>query len=376
MTSKRISVASINLSAFVALLCMSAILAPTASACTGIRLVAADGSIIYARTLEFGADMQSDMLVVPRGQAFIGETPDNTPGLRWTTKYGFVGPNARSMPYVCDGLNEKGLAVGNFLFPGTAGYQKIDKKNADRAIASHQVAVYLLGACSTVGEAAAALRSISVCLADAGPFGSMLQLHYAVDDAQGHSAVIEYVDGRMNIYDNPLGVITNSPTFDWHLTNLRNFIHLSPDNAQPEVLSGDRLSGFGQGTGMWGLPGDFTPPSRFVRAVVFTQTAMPADNAEQCVWKAFHLLNQFDLPVGAIRNVANGKTSVEYTNWTTAAALKHLRYYFHTFLNRRIKMVDLNKLDLDAKNLKIISMQEPESAQDVTDTAKQWTPQN
>jgi len=233
----------------------------------------------------------------------------------------------------------------------------------------------LLGTCTTVDEAVAALRNVRVGMVTNPAFGIPLELHYAVNDAEGHSAVIEYVDGRMNVYENPLGVITNSPTFDWHLTNLRNYIHLSPDNAQPEMLSGDRLSGLGQGTGMWGLPGDFTPPSRFVRAVAFTQTAMPADNAEQCVWKAFHLLNQFDLPVGAIRNVENGKTAVEYTNWTVASDLKHPRYYFHTYLNRRIKMVDLTKLDFDAKNLKIISMKEPESAQDVSDDAKQWTPQ-
>ncbi len=188
--------------------------------------------------------------------------------------------------------------------------------------------------------------------------------------------MIEYVAGRMHVYDNPLGVITNSPAFDWHLTNLRNYIHLSPNNAPPEMMSGEKFSGFGQGTGMWGLPGDFTPPSRFVRAVAFTQAAPPTDTAEQCLWQAFHLLNQFDLPLGAIRGVDNGKTVNDYTNWTTAADLIHRHYYFHTYLDRRVKMIDFNKVDLDAKDLKIISMKEPETAQDVSETAKKWSPQN
>jgi choloylglycine hydrolase len=355
---------------------MIGILTSTATACTGIHLVARDGSIIYARTLEFGEGMESNMLIVPRGRVFVGETALNMSGLRWTTKYGFVGPNAHGLPYVCDGLNEKGLAVGNFLFPGTAGYQKIDKQNADRAISSIQVAVYLLGTCVTVDEAVNAMKDVRIGTVDMGPLNALLDLHFAVNDAQGHIAVIEYVDGKMYVYDNPLGVITNSPTFDWHQTNLRNYIHLSPNNAAPVVMSGEKLVGFGQGTGMVGLPGDFTPPSRFVRAVAYTQAAPPTDTADQSVWQAFHLLNQFDLPLGAIRGSDNGKPIADFTNWTTAADIKHLRYYFNTYQNRRIKMIDLNKIDFSAKDLRIISMQEQESAQDVSDSAKHWTPKD
>ncbi|MGA2063103.1 MAG: linear amide C-N hydrolase [Thermoguttaceae bacterium] len=359
MKTREFSTAPTGMFAAVMVLCMIAILASTATACTGIRLVARDGSIIYARTLEFGEGMESNMLIVPRSRAFVGETALNTPGLRWNTKYGFVGPNAHGMPYVCDGLNEKGLAVGNFLFPGTAGYQKIDKTNADRAITSIQVAVYLLGTCATVDEAVNALHGVRVGTVDMGPLNALLDLHFAVNDAQGHCAVIEYVDGKMYVYDNPLGVITNSPTFDWHQTNLRNYIHLSPNNAAPVVMSGEKLVA-----------------SRFVRAVAFTQAAPPTDSAQECVWQAFHLLNQFDLPLGAIRGSDNGKQIADFTNWTTAADMKHLRYYFNTYLNRRLKMIDLNKIDFSAKDLQIISMQEPESAQDVSDSAKHWTPKD
>ena len=114
-------------------LCAISLWASNTTACTGIRLTATDGSIVYARTMEVGSDLQSDMLIVPRGWNYVGETPNKVAGLQWTTKYGLVGPNVRGLAYVCDGLNEKGLAVGNFLFPGTAGYQKIDKGNANRA---------------------------------------------------------------------------------------------------------------------------------------------------------------------------------------------------------------------------------------------------
>jgi choloylglycine hydrolase len=337
-----------------------------AAACTGIRLTAKDGTTVYARTLELGGDLNSNIIVVPRGYAYVGDTPMGTPGLRWTTKYAFVGPNAEGLPFVCDGMNEKGLAVGNFLFPGSAGYQKIDATNAASAVASYQVAVYLLSTCATVKDAAAAVENVRVGLVDQGLPAPLLQLHYAVHDAAGHSAVIEYVGGRLHVHNNPLGVVTNSPSFDWHQTNLRNYIHLSPDNARPIVEAGETLTGFGQGTGMWGLPGDFTPPSRFVRAVAFTQNATPSDTAGQCVQQAFHILNQFDLPRGAIRAKDNGKTAVEFTNWTTAADMKNLRYYFNTYKSRVIRMVDLNQMNLDAKGLKTISMGQEETVEDLS----------
>lgn len=361
---------TINNQRITAMACLGCVLlfSMQTAACTGIRLTAQDGTTVYARTLELGGSLNSNILVVPRGFAYVGETSTGTPGLRWTTKYAFVGPNAEGLPYVCDGMNEKGLAVGLFLFPGTAGYQKVDASNASRAIASYQLAAYLLGKCATLDEAMDAVKDVTVGLSGRQLPDALQQLHYAVTDAQGNSGVIEYVGGKLHVYRNPLGVITNSPTFDWHQTNLRNYVNLSPDNSKPIVEDGEVLTGFGQGTGMLGLPGDFTPPSRFVRAVAFTQTATPTDNAQQCVQQAFHILNQFDLPRGAIREKDNGKTAVEFTNWTTAADLKHLRYYFNTYKSRVIRMVDLNKLDLNAKNTKTISMGQEETVEDLSRT--------
>ena len=88
-----------------------------AQACTGIRLIAQDGTVVHARTLEFGIDIHSDVLVVPRGYARTGTTPDGKEGLTWKTKYASVGLNGVGLPFLFDGLNEKGLAAGTFYFP-------------------------------------------------------------------------------------------------------------------------------------------------------------------------------------------------------------------------------------------------------------------
>lgn len=126
----------------------------------------------------------------------------------------------------------------------------------------------------------------------------MSPCHYVLHDAAGNCAVIEYVDGKRSIHDNPLGVFTNAPTFDWHITNLRNYANLSVTNVPPVELVGVRLSGFGQGNGLFGLPGDFTPPSRFVRAVAFSQSSVATKTAVDAILQAFHILNQFDIPKG------------------------------------------------------------------------------
>ena len=100
-------------------------------------------------------------------------------------------------------------------------------------------------------------------------FSTPLPLHHIVSDATGASIVMEYMDGQLSVTDNKVGAMTNSPGYDWHLLNLRNYANLTPQAARPREIDGVSLAPFGAGSGMLGLPGDFTPPSRFVRAVAF-----------------------------------------------------------------------------------------------------------
>jgi choloylglycine hydrolase len=158
------------------------------------------------------------------------------------------------------------------------------------------------------------------------------------------------------MHDNPIGVLTNSPPFEWHMTNLRNYISLSPRDVPSVKIDGLTLQRLGQGSGMLGLPGDFTPVSRFVRATVFSTTAIPSRNAEEGVKQVFHILNQFDIPIGVARNVEkDGTVTSDYTQATMARDPQALRYYYRTYDDQTIRMVDLKKFDLNAKELKQIS---------------------
>jgi choloylglycine hydrolase len=338
--------------------------ASAATACTGIRLIAEDGSVIHARTLEFGLDLQSNVLVFPRGHARTGTTPDGAPGLAWTARYASVGANAVDLPILVDGLNEAGLGAGLFYFPTSAGYMPYVPADAGRTIAPWELASWILDNFATVDEVRAAIGDVVVPETVYAGWGFAPPVHAVVHDSTGKSIVIEYVDGELNVHENPLGVITNSPAFDWHMTNLRNYVNFSMENLPPVQLGPVSLAPLGMGSGMLGLPGDFTPPSRFVRAVAFTQSILPASSGDAAVLSAFHILNNFDIPKGAARDREldeHGNVIADYTIWTSAADLKAKRYYFRTFDNSAIRMVDLSRMNLDATEVVTIPMTGEES---------------
>jgi choloylglycine hydrolase len=340
---------------------------PAAQACTGIRLVAKDGGVVAARTLEFGFDLHSEVMVVPAGTAFTGTLPDGGKGISYKTKYGFAGANGMGMPAIIDGLNDQGLYVGLFYFPGYATYADATKDNAARAMAPHEYANWLLGNFSTVEEVKANFNKVVLVPVVLEAIEQAAPVHFVVYDRSGKSVVIEPLDKSLKIYDNPLGVMTNSPTYDWHMTNLRNYVNLTATNVPPISLDGLKLAQFGQGSGMRGLPGDFTPPSRFVRAVAFSQSAIRSDTAAQAVLQAFHILNNFDIPLGAVREMDNGQMHAEATTWTSASDLKNLRWYFRTYDDQSIRSVDLAKALAAAQGeIKFIKM---DARQPVTDVS-------
>jgi len=341
----------------------------SAQACTGIRLIAADGTVVHARTLEFGIDLKSNVIMVPRGYARVGTTPDGKEGLKWKAKYASLGANGVGLPFIFDGLNEKGLAVGTFYFPTSAGYMPYSASVSSKTIAPWEVGSWLLENFASVEEVRENIGKVVVPEVVFKEWGFAPPVHYIVQDASGKGIVIEYFGGKLNIFENPLGVITNSPTYDWHMTNLRNYVNFSMSNVAPVKLGSVTLQPTGQGSGMLGIPGDFTPPSRFVRAVAYSQSVLPSKTGDDAVLEAFHILNNFDIPKGAARDHekdSHGNIEADYTLWTSVNDLKRTRFYFRTYDNSQIRMVDLTKMNLDSKDIVTIPMTGDEVIKTVT----------
>ena len=58
-----------------------------AYACTGIKVKSEDGAVIFARTAEFGVDLDIRPIGIPAGVKFVGSALGNKPGLAWTSKW-------------------------------------------------------------------------------------------------------------------------------------------------------------------------------------------------------------------------------------------------------------------------------------------------
>jgi len=342
------------------------------NACTGLCLIAKDGGVVVGRTLEFGVDPQSEILVFPAGKEITSSLPDKSKGITYTSKYGIVGANGFGFDIHADGINEKGLYVGLHYFPGYASYNQPDASKHDVSMAAEDYGTWLLANFASVEEVKANFDKVFLVENPLKVLGNIsIPAHFVVHDKSGACVVIEPLNKKLVIYDNPVGVFTNSPPFDWHLTNLNNYMNLSVINVEPFDYAGMQLRASGEGSGLRGLPGDGTPPSRFVRAAIYSHSAIKQETAALTVPQVFHLMNNFDIPVGSVRDVvkkADGTTvSNELTAWTTVIDLKNLSYSFKTYQGQQVCQVNVQETLKAAKGkVRHISMESEFVAKDVS----------
>ena len=326
------------------------------SACTGITLKSKDGHTVVARTIEWGgSDLNSQYVIVPRGYRQQSLLPGGqTDGMTFDARYGYVGLAVEQEQFVAEGLNEAGLSAGLFYFPAYGEYETYDPAEKASTVADLQVVAWLLGECATVDEVKAAVKKVHVVQID--PRASTV--HWRFTDRTGRQIVLEIVNGgELRFYENTLGVLTNSPDLPWHLTNLNNYVNLFPGPAPAQQLGSMELKQFGAGSGFLGLPGDVTPPSRFVRAAFYQTSAPQQDAAGKTVLQGFQILNNFDIPVGI--EFAGGKVPADIpsaTQWTSATDMMGGCIYFRTMYDSRIRCIDLNGIDFSQTRYQAVAM--------------------
>ena len=321
-------------------------------ACTGISLVANDGSRVLARTVEWAATpMQCAYVIAPRGHRHQSYTPTGQNGLEYKGVYGYVGIYTEYEPFVVEGINETGLSVGLFFFPQYGEYAPYDSSENDKTLCDMQFVSWALSQFSTIDQLKEALSKINLVTLN----NKIGAVHWRIAQPDGRMVVLEVEDGVSRFYENTLGVFTNAPGFQWHMTNLNNYVNLVPGSAPDNTIApGITLKALGHGSGMLGLPGDFTSPSRFVRATFFQTTAPVWDNGFDTIVQAFHILNNFDIPVGSQHlkaDIPKGMPSA--TQFTAATDLKAMKLYYRTAWNSNIRCIDL--MDIDFHKVKFQS---------------------
>ncbi len=303
--------------------------APPAGACSDIQIMklnVREGDIVVsARTMDFSIDLASDIKIVPRGVAMTSNAPGGAPGLSWTSLYGFVGVNALDMEKYNDGLNEKGLSVGT-LWLDPSEYPT--PTSAAAALSIHDIGAWILGNFATVDEVKAALADVAVW----GEFSlevlGVPPLHLAIHDAQGKNLVVEFQNGETRVYDNPAGVLTNGPAFDWQLVNLAQYM--------------EHLKEYGT------LPSSLSSVSRFVALSTFRKELLPPESAREAIQFLSFIMGRVSGVPGEDKwliPLAAMKYSGSYTQWTVFRDHANLVLYYRTALNGSLRAINLKKLD-------------------------------
>lgn len=342
-------------------------------ACTSLVIGAKDGGYVYGRTMEFGVNLNSNLIIIPRNYSLTASAPGQpigTGGKQWRTKYGATGTNFFGMPRLCEGINEKGLTGGLFYFPEFAEFQELPEGKAAESISNCDLVTYVLTNFATTDEIKSELPKVIVTGISIPALGDQVPpVHFSFHDAEGKSVVIEYTDGGiLNIYDNPTTVLTNAPSFPEHLNTLSQYALITRYTVPALQVSTTKLAPMSTGLGSNTLPGGYMSPARFVRAYFTAASAPETATSEELVPLVFHFMNGYDIPPGLVGQSAEGITPFKYeiTEWTSSVDMKNLRYHIRTFDNSQVRYVDLNAADLDATEIRTVVLDQKEIYTDLS----------
>lgn len=349
--------------------------------CTSLQYVDVAGAPYFGRTLELDIDEPWVLAYVPAGMPFSSEAPGHDP-VTFTGAHGFIAVTAPArMPTkeepltpndlkVIEGLNTEGVTFSLLAYP-SSGSASEAAANTLAAIQAWDLGAWILSQFSTVEEVKTALADQEVYLTRIALVGNaVFPFHLVVHDKSGASIVIEWHDGVENVYDNPTGVMTNGPTFPWHLTNLGNWTHLTNVDKSTATFGSLDVRQPDSGIATASLPGSHTSVDRFIRAVFYTTFVEKADTADGALVTLSRIMDNFDRPRGAttsppntsggegvkFQGIESGTSGppTEYTVWTNMADLRRGKFYFRSYNAFNWSSFDLAEIAASADGPRIL----------------------
>lgn len=302
--------------------------------CTAITLQSTRGENFFGRTMDFSYDIKPGIYIIPKGYTWNS----NITAERYIDHYNFIcmGQEKHGMLGFFDGVNEKGFAAASLYFLGDAYYNiPISDK---RLISSLDFLHYILGNCSSIEDLTALTGNVDI-IGEVDPItNTVAPLHWIATDRSGKCVVVEQTKAGLNVINNPIGVMANSPDFKWHMTNLRNYMDISVRQKKESNWGNVSLTPFGQGGGSINLPGGFTSPERFVRAAFLKTHIEVPQKSSEAVMACFHIMNSVSIPKCI---VITDKGTCDYTRYIAFMSTNTCEYYFKTHDNDEIMTVSL-----------------------------------
>lgn len=312
--------------------------------CTAISITVRDN--YFGRNLDYDHGFGEKIVVTPRQYRFQFRN-----GKVIKNHYAIIG---MALPLDCyplyfDASNEKGLSMAGLNFPDNAHYNNAisGKEN----VASFEFIPWILTQCKNVSEAEKLIKNINITNWEFKDGLAPTPLHWIVAD-KNRSITVEQTKERMNIYENPVGVLTNSPAFEMHLINLSNYMHLSSKNPENRFSDKVEMRIYSRGMGAIGLPGDLSSMSRFVRACFVKLNSVYGETESEIVNQFFHILYS----VCQQKGCSKVGDSYEITNYTSCCNTDKGIYYYTTYNNASINAVDMHRENLESSELIIYNM--------------------
>ena len=297
----------------------------------------------FGRTLDWIYSYSEKIVVIPRNFLFSLRHAGHL-----SRHYAIIGSAVvqAGVPLLFDAANEKGLAGAGLNFPKNAFYNELADEKSN--IASFEVIPWVLGQCASVKEAKVILEKINITNTSFNEYYPASPLHWIFSDKDS-SITVEQTENGLQIYDNPFGVLTNNPPFSYHIHNIANYMSLTKGEPENNFSEKFNLTPYSFGMGAFGLPGDFSSASRFVRAAFLKENSHFTGNEEKDVSQVFHIMASVEQP----RGCSQMNKESEYTIYTACINTDKGIYYHKTYYCDEIYAVDMNKCDLDGNTLSV-----------------------
>jgi choloylglycine hydrolase len=306
--------------------------------CTAISYL--QGNHYFGRNLDMVSAYREEVTITPKNYVFRFRN-----GLNIYHHYAMIGMAtvANGYPLYYEATNEVGLSMVGLNFPDNAIY--LPRTACKDNIAPFEMIPWVLTQCATVQEARNLLLRVNVWMLPFSREYMLTPMHWLVADKESCLVVESTCDG-VKLYDNPVGVLTNSPAFPYHMTNLANYRHLQPKDV-PGSFCGVPIPAYSGGMGAMGLPGDYSSASRFVKAAYLRCNSKSQGPESAHVSQFFHILNAVAMPRGTVE-LEDGP---EVTLYSSCCNTDKGIYYYTTYENSRITAVDMHHTNLNMEAL-------------------------
>ena len=302
----------------------------------------------FGRNLDMDCSFGESVVIMPRNFPFNFRHAD-----RPEKSYALIGTAIirEGVPLFYDATNERGVSAAGLNFVGNAVFYPMSDEKIN--IAPFELIPWILTRCADIGEVRALMEKTNVAHIDFSPTLPVAELHWMISD-QRESLVLECTKEGMRLYDNPLGVLTNNPPFPMQMFGLSNYMCLSNQPPVNSFCKSLDLREYSHGMGAIGLPGDSSSSSRFVRAAFNKMNSVYQNSEQKRVSQFFHILGSVSQLRGAVQ--LKGGT-YEYTVYTSCCNTRKGIYYYTTYDDSAVRMVDMHSAELDGEELTLQMME-------------------